>query len=35
MNVIFISPQFPETYWQFCAGLKRNGATVLGIGDTP
>ena len=35
MNVVFISPQFPDTYWQFCAGLKRNGATVLGIGDTP
>ena len=35
MNVVFISPQFPDVYWQFCAALKRNGATVLGIGDTP
>lgn len=35
MNVIFISPHFPHTYWQFCHELKLNGATVLGIGDTP
>jgi len=35
MNFIFISPQFPKTYWQFCAGLKINGVNVLGIGDTP
>lgn len=35
MNVIFISPQFPHTYWNFCDRLKQNGATVLGIGDAP
>ena len=35
MNVIFVSPQFPKTYWSFCDRLKRNGANVLGIGDTP
>lgn len=35
MNFLFISPQFPDTYWNFCDRLKRNGATVLGIGDTP
>lgn len=35
MNFIFVSPQFPRTYWQFCDRLRRNGATVLGIGDTP
>ncbi|MDO4537362.1 MAG: hypothetical protein Q4B54_04310 [Coriobacteriales bacterium] len=35
MNVIFVSPHFPETYWQFCDRLKQNGATVLGIGDSP
>ena len=35
MNFVFISPQFPDTYWQWCAALKRNGANVLGIGDTP
>lgn len=35
MNFIFVSPQFPRTYWQFCDRLRRDGATVLGIGDTP
>lgn len=35
MNFIFISPHFPHTYWQFCHELKRNGVTVLGIGDAP
>lgn len=35
MNVIFVSPQFPSSYWQFCAALRRNGARALGIGDTP
>ena len=35
MNLIFISPHFPDSYWQFCAGAKRNGANVLGIADTP
>ena len=35
MNVIFISPNFPHTYWHFCDRLKRNGANVLGIGDCP
>ena len=34
MNVIFISPHFPQTYSHFCAHLKANGANVLGIGDT-
>ena len=35
MNFIFISPQFPRTYWNFCDRLKKNGVNVLGIGDTP
>lgn len=35
MNVIFVSPQFPSVYWQFCAALRHNGARSLGIGDTP
>ena len=35
MNFIFISPQFPKTYWNFCDRLKRNGINVLGIGDSP
>ena len=33
MNFIFISPQFPHTYWQFCDRLKQNGVNVLGIAD--
>ena len=35
MNFVFISPNFPHTYWQFCDRLKRNGVNVLGIGDSP
>ena len=34
-NFIFISPNFPVTYWKFCAELKGNGMRVLGIGDCP
>ncbi len=34
-NVIFISPNFPTNYWQFCRELKSNGMNVLGIGDAP
>ena len=33
MNFIFISPQFPHTYWQFCKELKENGVNVLGVAD--
>ncbi len=35
MNVIFISPHFPHTYWEFCNRLQQDGATVLGIADAP
>ena len=35
MNFIFISPNFPHTYWQFCDRLKKKGVNVLGIGDCP
>ena len=35
MNFIFVSPQFPHTYWNFCDRLRRNGVNVLGIGDAP
>ena len=35
MNFIFLSPNFPKTYFQFTAALKRNGVTTLGIGDEP
>ena len=34
-NFIFISPNFPLTYWKFCRELKNNGLRVLGIGDCP
>ena len=30
-NFVFISPNFPMTYWKFCAELKKNGMRVLGI----
>ena len=35
MNFVFISPHFPQTYWNFCDRLRRNGVNVLGIGDCP
>ena len=34
-NVIFISPNFPTNYWQFCRELRNNGLNVLGVGDQP
>ena len=34
-NVVFISPNFPTNYWQFCRELLNNGMNVLGIGDAP
>lgn len=34
-NFVFISPNFPENYWEFCHELKNNGLNVLGIGDAP
>ena len=34
MNFVFISPQFPQSYWNFCDRLKARGVNVLGIGDT-
>ena len=34
-NFVFISPNFPVTYWKFCDELKNNGMRVLGIGDCP
>ena len=35
MNFVFISPNFPQTYWNFCERLRRRGVNVLGIGDAP
>ena len=29
-NVIFISPNFPVNYWQFCHELRCDGVNVLG-----
>lgn len=34
-NFVFLSPNFPDTYWKFCAELRNNGMRVLGIGDCP
>lgn len=33
MNLVFISPNFPEYYYNFCSRLKDRGVNVLGIGD--
>ena len=35
MNLVYLSPHFPEHYHQFCKNLKQLGANVLGIGDAP
>ncbi len=34
-SFIFVSPNFPENYENFCIRLKENGVRVLGIGDAP
>ena len=31
MNFIFISPNFPKSYFNFCKELKNNGVNVFGI----
>ena len=33
MNVVFISPNFPNYFYNFCDRLKKRGVNVLGIGD--
>ena len=35
MNFVYISPNFPANHRFFCKHLKKNGVTVLGIGDCP
>ncbi|MDD6212628.1 MAG: ATP-grasp domain-containing protein [Clostridiales bacterium] len=35
MNLIFVSPNFPLNYYNFCRELKNDGVNVLGIGDCP
>src|ERR671919_564928 len=33
MNVVFLSPHFPPSYYLFCVQLRRLGANVLGIAE--
>ena len=33
MNFVFLSPNFPKTYFHFTRCLRNNGVTTLGIGD--
>jgi hypothetical protein len=35
VNVVFVSPHFPPNYYNFCVALRRAGANVLAIADTP
>ncbi len=35
MNVVFISPNFPPQFFQFCTALRERGVTVMGLGDAP
>lgn len=34
-NVLLISPDFPQTYYQFAKAFRNNGCNVLAIGSTP
>ena len=33
MNFVFISPNFPDNFRNFCDRLSANGVNVLGVGD--
>lgn len=35
MNFVFISPNYPKPFWNWCRQLKNLGVNVLGIGDCP
>jgi phosphoribosylaminoimidazole carboxylase (NCAIR synthetase) len=35
MNYIFLSPYFPNNFYNFCVALKEQGVRVMGIGDLP
>jgi biotin carboxylase len=35
MNLVYLSPNFPHHYHQFCKNLKLLGVNVLGVGDAP
>lgn len=34
-NIVFLSPNFPSNYYQFCRALQELGANVLGIDHVP
>ena len=34
MNLLFLSPNFPENFRHFCAALNERGVRVLGVGDS-
>ncbi len=33
MNFVFISPEFPKNFFNFCKELKNRGVNVLGVGS--
>lgn len=35
MNIIFLSPNFPPSFYLFCRNLRDQGANVLGVADVP
>lgn len=35
MNVVFLSPHFPPNWFRFVVGLRKAGATTMGIADAP
>lgn len=35
MNYVSFSPNFPPNYYPFCVNLRKMGANVLGLADTP
>ena len=35
MNFVFLSPNFPKTYFNFTDRLKKIGFNTLGIGEEP
>jgi len=35
MNFVYLSPHFPPNYYNFCVNLRKLGANVLGLADSP
>lgn len=35
MNIVYLSPHFPENYYAFSTALSNLGVNVLGVGDAP